>query len=245
MIEIQLYRQRVGIFSGWKYHSKSYFSRHAPNQDCINGDTNRAILRMTFVVSLLVMLLAELEVQQLVVISISTSLKLSGDVESDPGPYEIIKSVHGSFNQDNIALFGGMAGRQCACNALFSISSSAVCGVCFWKSVDLDYILAERDKLYKSLRFQGYLNVEELPRQIKIFERTVNLEILEENLHDSIAVYGNSTYFFFDSHCRNSRGITYGEAGFSVLVNIDSLFQIERCIEEAFQLSGRVYPSYF
>ena len=86
MVEIQLYRQSVGIFSGGKHHLKSYFSRHAPNQNCINGDKHRAILRMTAVVSLLVMLLAELDVQQLVVISISTNLKLSGDVESNPGP---------------------------------------------------------------------------------------------------------------------------------------------------------------
>ena len=81
MIEIQLYRQKVGIFSDGKHHSKSYFSRHAPNQNYINSDNHRAILRMTVVVSLLVMLLAELDVQQLVVISISTSLKLSRDVE--------------------------------------------------------------------------------------------------------------------------------------------------------------------
>ena len=57
---------------------------------------------MTVVVNLLVMLLAELDVQQLVVISISTSLKLSEDAESNPGPYEIIRSVQGSFNQGNI-----------------------------------------------------------------------------------------------------------------------------------------------
>ena len=110
------------------------------------------------------------------------------------------------------------------------------------------------------------LNVEELPRQVKIFERTVNLEILRENLYDSVAVYGdsfltdvfnnsnvnnssgcilflcsyavalfkyvhavgNSTCFLFDLHCRNSRGITDGEPGFSVLINFDRLFQIER-----------------
>ena len=116
--------------------------------------------------------------------------------------------------------------------------------------------------MYKLLGFQGYLNVEELPRQVKIFERTVNLEIQEENLHDSVAVYGdsfltdvfnnsiannssgcilllccnavalfkygnaagNSAYFFFDSHCRNYRGITNRELGFSVLINFDSLF---------------------
>ena len=99
MIEIQLCRHRVKIFSGGKHHSKSYFSKHAP---CINGGKHRAILRITVAVSLLIMLLAELDVQQLVVISISTSLKLSGDVESNPGPYEIIRSVQGSFNQGNI-----------------------------------------------------------------------------------------------------------------------------------------------
>ena len=46
--------------------------------------------------------------------------------------------------------------------------------------------------------FQGYFNVEELPDQVKIFERTVNLEILEENLHDSVAVYEGS--FLTDSN---------------------------------------------
>ena len=128
-----------------------------------------------------------------------------------------------------------------------------------------------------------YLNVDQLPRQVKIFELTVNLDILEENLHDSIAVYGDSlltdvstvsnvntisgcilflcsyavalfryvngrgnvTYFLFDSHCRNSRGITDGEPGFSVLIKFESLFQIERYIEKAYQVSGRIYPPYF
>ena len=56
--------------------------------------------------------------------------------------------------------------------------------------------------------FQGYLDVEELPRHVKIFERTVNLEILEENLHDSVAVYGDSflTDIFNKSNLNNSSG---------------------------------------
>ena len=174
-------------------------------------------------------------------------------------------------------------GRQCVCNALFSICWSVVRDVCFWKLVDLGYILAEGDKLYKLLAFQGYLNAEELPCQVKIFERTVNLEILEENLHDSVAFYGdsfltdvfnnsnvnnssecilflcsyavalfkyvneagNSAYFLFDLHCRNSRGITDGGPGFLVLINFDSLLQVDGHIEEVYQLSGRVYPPYF
>ena len=32
-----------------------------------------------------------------------------------------------------------------------------------WKSVDLDYILVESDKLYKSLKCSDYLNVDQLP----------------------------------------------------------------------------------
>ena len=54
---------------------------------------------------------------------------------------------------------------------------------------------------------------------------------------------GNLTSFLFDLDCRNSRGIT--KPGFSVLVNFDTLFQIGINIEEAYQLSGRIYASYF
>ena len=35
-------------------------------------------------------------------------------------------------------------------------------------------------------------NVDQFFQRVKIFERTVNLDILEDNLHDSIAVYGDS-----------------------------------------------------
>ena len=56
---------------------------------------------------------------------------------------------------------------------------------------------------------------------------------------------GNVTNFLFDSHCRSSSGITDRESGFLVLINFDILFQIERYIGEAYQLSGRVYPPYF
>ena len=95
---------------------------------------------------------------------------------------------------------------------------------------------------------------------------------MEENLLDSIAVYGDSflndvftvsnvntssvcilflfgyavalfgcvngrgnvTYFLFDSHCRNSRGITDRWPDFSVLIKFQSLFQIERHIKESY-----------
>ena len=94
-------------------------------------------------------------------------------------------------------LFGESAGRQCVCNALFSISWSFVCGICCWRFPDLDYILVESHKLYKSLRFENYLHMDQLPRQVKTFEHTTNFEILEENLYDSKAVYGD--FFLTDA----------------------------------------------
>ena len=79
---------------------------------------------------------------------------------------------------------------------------------CFWKTIDLDFILIEGDKLYKFFNFQGYLNVVQLPRKVQIFRHTVNLEILEENLYDGIAVYGVSflTDAFNISNANNSSG---------------------------------------
>ena len=237
---------------------------------------------MIVLISLLV-LTSEVNLHHLHDAEITRSLKLSGDVELNPGPFEIVRTVQGSFNQGNVALFGEIAGRQCACNALFSFCWSVVREISFWKTIDLDFILFEGDKLYKSLNFQSYLNVYQLLRQMQIFRHTVNLEILEENLHDGIAVFGDSfltdvfnisnannssgcilflcsyavamfkhvngagnvSYFLFDSHFSNSRGITDGEIGFSILMKFESLFQIETYIEEVYQISGRMYPPYF
>ena len=39
------------------------------------------------------------------------------------------------------------------------------------------------------LMCRNYVNVSQLPGQVKIFEHTINLDILEEHFHDSIAVY--------------------------------------------------------
>ena len=42
------------------------------------------------------------------------------------------------------------------------------------------------------LMCRNYVNVSQLPGQVKIFEHTINLDILEEHFHDSIAVYWDS-----------------------------------------------------
>ena len=63
------------------------------------------------------------------------SLKLSGDVELNPGPYEIVRTVQGSFNQGHVALLGETAGRQCVCKALFSICWLVVREISFLKAM--------------------------------------------------------------------------------------------------------------
>ena len=135
------------------------------------------LFRMIVLIGLLV-LTSEVNLHHLYDAEITRSLKLSGDTELNPGPYEIVRTIQGSLNQGNVALFGETAGRQWACNALFSICWSVVPKISFWKAIDLDFILVQGDKLYKSLNFQGYLNVDQLSRQVKIFRHTVNLEIL-------------------------------------------------------------------
>ena len=75
---------------------------------------------------------------------------------------------------------------------MFSICWSVVREISFWKTINLDFILVEDDKLYKCLNFQDYLSIDQLPRQVQMFRHTVNLEILEENLHDGVAVFGDS-----------------------------------------------------
>ena len=88
------------------------------------------------------------------------------------------KVVQGSFNQGN-AMFGETAGIQCACMALFAISYSTLKEVNRWDQFDLDIILINGDALYKSLRRQTLLTVEDLPRDFKMGEETVFAQFRE------------------------------------------------------------------
>ena len=53
------------------------------------------------------------------------------------------------------------------------------------------------------------------------------------------------SYFLFDSHCRNSRGIPDSPFGFSVLLQFADLIQIERYSVEANNVANLAYPPYF
>ena len=118
-------------------------------------------------------------------------LKITGDVELNERPYEVIKLVQGSFNQKNASLFGETAARQCACNATFSICWSLIRKIPCWTHRDLDFILNEGNNLYKSLNKDSFLSVDDSPRQIYIFRYIVNLEMNKETLHEGVAFQGN------------------------------------------------------
>ena len=55
----------------------------------------------------------------------------------------------------------------------------------------------------------------------------------------------DTSYFLFDSHYRNSRGITDSPFGFSVLLQLADLIQIEKYLEDTYNVANLAYPPYF
>ena len=99
MIEVQLYRLRVGIFLVRDHLSKRNFSRkHSSNsQTSKNGDSYLVnfLFWIIVLISLLV-LTSEVTLHHLHGAEMTRSLKLSGDVELNSGPYEILRTVQRS-----------------------------------------------------------------------------------------------------------------------------------------------------
>ena len=104
---------------------------------------------------------------------------VDGDIESNPGPtYVIEKAVHGSYHQGDQP-FGNTEGVQCACNSLYALCLSQIKKVNSWNTTDLDHILTERDKLYKTLNTFDVLSVDDLLRFVNIYDQNVQIEFLK------------------------------------------------------------------
>ncbi|XP_057292445.1 uncharacterized protein LOC130621150 [Hydractinia symbiolongicarpus] len=167
----------------------------------------------------------------------------------------LLKITHGSFNQSH-SMFGESAGKQCACCSLYAVSfSTRVKSPGNWNVNDIDFIITEADKLYKSLNKNTYLTVPDLPNSVPIFGSNVTITYLDKeygllssysiprflsNLNNSI---GDGLLFFvkficvailpkkncvylFDSHSRNNCGQPTPD-GFSSLMK----FQRKRDLE--------------
>ena len=190
-------------------------------------------------------------------------LIIDGDIESNPGPtYVIEKAIHGSYHQGD-QRFGNTAGVQCACNSLYTLCWSQIKKVNSWNTSDLDHILTEGDKLYKTLNTFDMLSVDYLPRFVKMYDQNVQIEFLElemklvrlrdgdpllrniipdsDNVLFLLFVGGNTTAimslqifcYVFHSHSRDERGLNIPN-GRSVLLNFRYIFEIEKYIQVAY-----------
>ena len=145
------------------------------------------------------------------------------------------KIIQGSFNQSH-SFFGESAGKQCACCSLYAICfSTVVKSSGNWNKTDIDFVVTEGDRVYKSLNKNSYLMVTDLPNIFPIFESDVKITFLEnkygvlknifiprflstsnnskadgllffiKSICVAIIPKKNSVYLF-DSHSRNSFG---------------------------------------
>lgn len=192
--------------------------------------------------------------------------------------YQVSKSTLGSFNQGNISRFGETAGSQCACNALYSLFWSRTRSVQTWECSDLDMILVEGDRLYKSLNTNLHLNVDELPRTIQYNGIVCDITML--NLEDCFATLApnypllqipysntvpdseslalmfiagftiaimrlqNNTFFVFDSHSRDERGLSV-PGGKSCVLEFHNIYELEKYIQVAYFEFQSVESIYF
>ena len=100
----------------------------------------------------------------------SLLLILAGDIELNPGPNMFQNVVQGSFHQGDRIRFGNTAGTQCTCCCLTSLTLTLVKTPGRWHSRDLDFIVENGDRIYKSLNKIGSIEVTEIPSEFSLLE---------------------------------------------------------------------------
>ena len=225
MNDVQLYRARTGVFTFTNIFGVS-LERNKGKQGYPSHSKGSIVLVTTLaLVCTIIMNSFKVEL-----------LNITGDVELNPDPYEVIKSVQGSFNQGNLSLFDETAGRQCACSAMFSICWSFVRKISCWTHRDLDHILNEGDNLYKSLKKESFLSVDDLPRQIYIFRYIVNIWIPKDTVHEGVAFLGEPFLRNIFPLCHNSTGCLLFICNYAVAIirystTRDTVYFLFHCIE--------------
>ena len=109
------------------------------------------------------------------------------------------KITQGSFNQSH-SKFGESAGKQCTCISLYAIlfSQTTKCPG-HWNTCDIDFIVIEGDKVYKSLDKNSYLMVTDLPDTIPMFESNVRINFLE-NEYGVLNGFGTVPHFLSNAY---------------------------------------------
>ncbi len=111
-------------------------------------------------------------------------LRLSNDVEENPGPVNINEivdrthTVHADFGQGNELLFGSNAGKQCVAMSLCSLVYNEIKSVNIWHTSIMNQILYYGNNLYsvsQSLN-QDFLLLTEVPELVDIENNTFHLQ---------------------------------------------------------------------
>ena len=180
MISVEAYRACIGTFfvkSSTKKKNSKIDRNYYPGSFRTNEDTTHFL--RTFGLAFVILIL-NLNLNFAVLKLLN--LLVDGDVESNPGPgpttYNLLKVVQGSFHQGN-PKFGQTVGIQCACNSLFSLCWSSIKRVTVWTTYDLDYVLESGDQLYKSLKINNILSVDDLPRNVMVEGYALTATMLE------------------------------------------------------------------
>ena len=106
-----------------------------------------------------------------------TELKLSNDIETNPGPIDHTKTILAPYSQGNVQLFGENAGTQCEAMSLTSLIYNHRYGIS--SSMDLVNIMNIGNELYSGLSRlsrQSYLLFTELPELINVFNTDYQLQ---------------------------------------------------------------------
>ena len=116
-------------------------------------------------------------------------LILSGDIETNPGPFNNpAKTIHAPYSQGNTDIFGENAGRQCVpmslCSLTYLYRNNSI-----RDSGDLVNIMNLGNQLYSTLSRlsrQMYLLLEELPTMVSVEDYNYSIECSQSytgNLH--------------------------------------------------------------
>jgi len=178
MISIETYRVSIGCFATRIFSRTSFIKR------AYRGYYNDILLMSRF--SSIFKFLSPDFMRMKLITTIFVAvviLLMSGDIETNPGPYTILKSVQGLFHQGDPRL-GESVGTQCVCNSLFAIVMSVIKNIFQWNSSDLDLILCEGTHLYRSLGYSNqYLSVDDLANRIIFENEVLDIQNLENTAH--------------------------------------------------------------
>ena len=106
-----------------------------------------------------------------------TELKLSNDIEKNPGPIDHTKTIQAPYSQGNVELFGENAGTQCVAMSLTSLIYNYRNNII--SSVDLINIMNIGNELYSGLSRlsrQTFLLLTELPDVLNVFNTDYQLQ---------------------------------------------------------------------